>query len=199
MSAKFKLMCWFLLGACLARTSAQTTKPPITSPRLLLIGSYFSGNFDGKVERGYEVLRAFIVNYSHDTLRFWGTKCRPTEFFTLTSNDYMHLTDEECNNSEFEQMVIPPHRSLLIPIKMVVNTQPHEIIRLKVSMKFYKWFTSENFKDERKYHRPEILTDTITLNYNKDGNPFYRKSDWEELERKEKLNLPTTKLYLLMA
>jgi hypothetical protein len=199
MSSKFKIMCWFFLGVCRATTSAQTMKQPISSPRLLVIDSYFSGDFDGNVERKYEVLRSFIVNNSNDTLKFWGTNCRPTEFFTITNNDYMHLADEECNNSIFEQIVIPPHRSLLIHLKMLVKKQPHEIIRLKVSMKFYKWFASEHFIEDRKYHRPEILTDTITLKYNKDGNPYYAKSDWEEQERKEKLNLPTIKLHLLTA
>jgi len=199
MSSKFKIMCWFFLVACRATTSAQTMKQLISSPQLLVIDSYFSGNFGGKVERRYEVLRSFIVNNSNDTLKFWSTNCRPTEFFTITNNDYMHLVDEECNNSIFEQIVIPPHRSLLIPLKMFVKKQPHEIIRLKVSMKFYRWFASDHFIEDRKYHHPEILTDTITLKYNKDGNSYYAKADWEEQEQKEKLNLPTTKLYLLTA
>jgi hypothetical protein len=176
-------------------TSAQTTKQLIPSPRLLIIGSYFSADSSGR----YEVLRAFIVNYSDDTLKFWGSNCRPTEFFTITKNNYMHLVDRECKKSVFEQIVVPPHRSLMVPLKLTVEKQPHEIICLKLSMKFYKWYPSSHFIGDRKYYTLKILTDTITLNYDKDGNLFYRKSDWEERERKARLNLPTTKLYLLTA
>jgi predicted nucleic-acid-binding Zn-ribbon protein len=197
MWVKFKLMCWIFLGAWLGTTSAQTIKQLNPSPRLLIIGSYFSGYFGGKTEERYQVLRSFIVNYSNDTLRFWGTNCRPTEFFTITNNDYMHLAAEECNNSVFEQLVIPPHRSLLVPLKMLIEKQPHEIIRLKVSMKFYRWFSSGHFVEDRKYHQPEILTDTITLNFDKGGNSYYGNADWKEQERREKLNLPTTALHLL--
>ncbi|BAU54720.1 hypothetical protein [Mucilaginibacter gotjawali] len=195
MSAKFKLMCWFLLSAWFATTRAQTTKQPIASPRLLIIGSYYAADSGGE----YEVLRAFIINYSDDTLRFWGSNCQPSEFFKITINGYMHLVDEECKKSVFQQIAIPPHRSLLIPLKLTVSKQPHELIQIKVSMSFYKCYASNHFTEDRKNHRPEILTDTITLNYNKDGNPFYGKSDWEELKQKEKINLPTTKLYLLTA
>lgn len=143
------------------------------------------------------VFRTFIVNHSDDTLRFWGSNSRPTEFFTMTNNDYMHIADEEGNSSVFEQIAIPPHRSLLIPLKLVVDKQPHEIVRPKVTMKFYRWFASVNFKEDRKKHKPEILSDTMTLKYNKNGNIYYAKSDWGEHQKKQKMNLPTTKLYLL--
>ncbi|HEY8784288.1 MAG TPA: hypothetical protein VIM16_21850 [Mucilaginibacter sp.] len=192
-------MCWVCLGAWLATTSAQNIKQQNPSPRLLIIGSYFSSDFEGNAERRYEVLRAFIVNYSDDTLRFWSTNCRPTEFFAITNNDYMHLADEECNNSVFEQMAIPPHRSQLIPLKMLIKKLPHEIVRLKVSLKFYRWFQSDHFTEDRKHHQPEILTDTIALKYEKNGNEYSTRADWKEEEQKEQLNIPTTKLYLLTA
>jgi hypothetical protein len=195
MFGKFKLMCWICLGAWLATTGAQNIKQQNPSPRLLIIGSYFSSDSNGQ----YEVLRAFIVNYSNDTLRFWGTNCRPTEFFAITNNDYMHLADEECHKSIFEQEVIPPHRSLLIPLKMLIKKRLDEIIRLNVHMKFYKWFKSGHFIEDRKYHREEILTDAITLKYEKNGSEYATGADMEEQDRKEKLNLPTTKLYLLTA
>jgi len=178
---------------------AQNIKQQNPSPRLLIIGSYFFGEFGGNADRKYEVLRAFIVNYSNDTLKFWSTNCQPTEFFSITNNDYMHLADEACNNSEFEQVVIPPHRSLLIPLKLLIKKQPHKIIKLNVNMKFYRWFTSSHFIEDRKYHQVEILSDTIKLNFDKDGNSYYGNADRKEQEQKEKLNLPTTKLYLLTA
>ncbi len=109
----------------------------------------------------------------------------------------MHLADEECTNSAFEQIVLPPHRSLLMPLKLLVEKQAQEIVRLNVSMKFYRWFQSDHFTEDRKYHQPEVLTDTITLKYGKGGNAYYANEDWEEEGRKEKLNLPTTRLYLL--
>jgi hypothetical protein len=193
MFSKFNLMTIVCISAWLATTSGQNIKQQKLSPRLLIIDSYFSSDYSGS----YLVLRGFIVNYSDDTLRFWGTNCRPTDFFTITNNDYLHLADKECSNSVFEQIVIPPHRSLLVPLRMLIEKQPHEIVQLKVNMKFYKWFASDHFIEDRKHHRSEILTDTITLKFNQDGNPYYAKSDWEEQEEKEKLNLPTTKLYLL--
>src|SRR6185503_9058880 len=71
MSGKLKLMSVVLVSAWLATTSGQNIGQQHPSPRLLIIGSYFSGDFGGAVERRYEVLRAFIVNYSNDTLKFW--------------------------------------------------------------------------------------------------------------------------------
>ena len=199
MLGKFKITFGLFLGAWLATTRVQHGDQQTPSPRLLIVGSYFSGNFDGKTQRTYEVLRAFIVNYSDDTLRFWGTNCRRTEFFTITKNDCIHLADEECNNSVFGQMVIPPHRSLLVPLKMLSEKHPHETVKLIVNMKYYRWFNSGHFAEDRKYHHPEILTDTIMLKYNKDGNEYSARSDWDEQEKRQKLNLPTTKLYLLSA
>lgn len=184
--------------SCFGPSKVQNVKQKNIPPRLLIIGSYFSGEFNGSVERRYEVLRTFIVNYSNDTFKFWNTKCRTTELFSITKNDFMHLTDE-CKNSEFEEMTIPPHRSLLIPLKLVIDKQPHEIVRLKVNMKFYRWFATDNFIEVRKNHPFEILNDTIILKYNKDGNSYYEKSDWKVQEQKTKSNLPTTKLYLLSA
>jgi|GEM_PF-4078234 len=197
MSGKLKLMSVVLVSAWLATTSGQNIGQQHPSPRLLIIGSYFSGDFGGAVERRYEVLRAFIVNYSNDTLKFWGTNCHPTNFFTVSNNNYMHLADEECKNSEFEQIAIPPHRSQLIPVKMLVEKQPHEMIRLNVRMKFYRYFQSGRFIEDSKNHQPEMLTDTITLKFNKNGDSYYTKADCKEQELKEKLNLPSTKLHLL--
>jgi hypothetical protein len=192
MFGKFKLIC---LSALLATTSAQKIKQQTPSPRLLIIGAYFSGDSNGN----YTVLRAFIVNNSGDTMRFWGTNCHPTEFFAVTNNSYMHLANEGCNNSEFEQIAIPPHRSLLIPLKLLIKKRPDKIIPLKVNMKFYRWFACGHFIEDRKNHQPEILSDSITLRYEKKGSIYFTKADSKEQERKEKLNLPTTKLYLLTA
>lgn len=199
MFGKFKITCFLFLGAWLATTRVQNSHHKNASPKLIIIGSYFSGNFDGKTQRTYKVLRAFIVNYADDTLRFWGTSCQPTEFFTVTNNNYMRLTDEVCNKSVFGQIAIPPRRSMLIPLKMLMEKQPHETVKLIVNMEFYRWFNSSHFAEDRKYHHPEILTDTITLKYNNDGNEYSAKSDWDEQEKRQKLNLPTTKLYLLSA
>jgi len=195
MFGKIKLMCCFCLCSGLVTTNAQHIKQQKLSPRLLIIDSYFSADYSGS----YTVLRGFIVNYSNDTLRIWGTSCRPSEFFTITNNDYMRLANKACTNSVFEQIVIPPRRSLTVPLRMLIEKQPHEIVRLKVKMKFYKWFASDDFIKDRKHHQPEILTDTISLKFNKDGGSYYAKSDWEERTQKEKLNLPTTNLYLLAA
>jgi hypothetical protein len=197
MTGKFKLMCLLSVSVWLAAISGQSAGRPLQSPRLLIIGSYFSGDLGGNIEHRYEVLRAFIVNYSDDTLKFWGTDCHPTDLFSITKNDYMNLSDEECNNGEFEQLAIPPHRSLLIPLKMLIEKQPHEIVRLKVEMKFYKWFKSNDFKADSKFHDPEILSDTASLKYDKDGNSYASTADWDEQQQKEKLNLPTTSLHLL--
>jgi len=197
MSGKIKLMWLVLVVALLTATSSPNLKQQKGSPKLLIIGSYFSGNFGGVIERRYEVLRAFIVNYSDDTLKFWGTDCHPTELFSITKNDYVHLSDEECNNAEFEQLTIPPHRSLLIPLKLLIEKQPDELVRLKVEMKFYKWFKSNDFKADSKFHDPEILNDTVSLKYNKDGSSYALTADWDEQEQKEKLNLPTASFHLL--
>jgi len=197
MAGKFKLMWLVSVGVWLAAINGQSQGRPVQSPRLLIIGSYFSGDLGGNIEHRYEVLRAFIVNYSDDTLKFWGSDCHPTELFSITKNDYVHLSDEECNNAEFEQLAIPPHRSLLIPLKLLIEKQPHELVRLKIEMKFYKWFKSNDFKADRKFHDPEILSDTALLKYDKDGSSYASNSDWDEQEQKEKLNLPTASLHLL--
>jgi len=197
MYRKFKLICWLSLCIGVTATRAQAIKQPKPLPRLLIIGSYFSGYIDGQKQQTYENLRAFIVNDSNDTLKFWGTNCRPNDFFSVTENNFMHLTDDECTKAEFEQMVIPPHRSLLVPLKLLIERQPHEIVQLKVSMKFYRWYPSDHFMPDRKSRKPKILSDKITLKYNKDGNPYSGKTDREERKRKEELNLPTVTLHLL--
>ncbi len=186
-------MCWVVLGAGITTVSARAIKQSKPLPRLLIIGSYYATDFGGE----YEVLSAFIVNDSPDTLKFWGTTCRLTEFFEVTKNDYLHLADDECNKAEFEQIVIAPHRSLQVPLKMLIDKQPREILHLKVSMKFYRWFAFDHFIEEKKHHQPEMLTDTIILRYDSDGNSCYGKADFDEMKRKAKLNLPTTELHLL--
>ena len=197
MLSKLQILCLMIFCACFGTKKVQNNKQKNIPPRLLIIGSYFSENFGGNVEREHVVLKFFLVNYSDDTLKFWGSNCRPREFFSITNNDYLHLTDEECDNSVFEKMIIPPHRSFLIPFKLLMEKQPREIVRLKVDMKFYKWFASNNFMVDRKNYKPDILTDSIILRYDSKGNFFSTNSDFEEQERKQKLNLPTTKLHLL--
>ena len=54
-------------------------------------------------------------------------------------------------------------------------------------------------KKLRSNQKPSLLTDKITLRYNKEGNRYYTRTDFAEDERKTQLNLPTTKLYLLTA
>ena len=60
-----------------------------------------------------------------------------------------------------------------------------------------KWFKSNDFKADSKFHDPEILSDTASLKYDKDGNSYASTADWDEQQQKEKLNLPTTSLHLL--
>ena len=194
MIAKSKLICVAFFCAWLARVPGQDTKQ---SPALLIIGDYFSGDFGGGVDHRYTVLRAFLVNYSNDTLKYWGTTCRPTTFFNVTKNGYMELTDADCGNSPFEEITIPPHRSELIPLHLLINKQPKSDIELTVNMNFYSWFKSDDFERERKNYKPHVLTDKIILRYNTAGNMYYSRLDRENEEKKTMLNLPTKELYLL--
>jgi len=192
--SKLKLM-WPVVGflALLANANGQNTSMKIRSPRLLITGYGESGNSDHE----YEVLRVFIVNYSDDTLRYWGANCRPSKFFTVSFNRYMHLVDRPCRDSAIEVIKIPPHRSQLIPLRLLVSKQPIGNIRISVRMNLYACSSFTRFEEDIKDRTPMILKDNITLRYDKNGNSFYTWADGDKFEQKEKLNLPTTKFYLL--
>ncbi|HZY37948.1 MAG TPA: hypothetical protein VFE53_14925 [Mucilaginibacter sp.] len=191
MNWKLKLMLLVILGGWSMVASGQNGGKR-KSPRFLVIGEQISGSFKNMPE----VLRVFIVNDSDDTLRYWGSAKSPSEFFTINPNKYLRLNGADSRNSEVEQK-IPPRRSQLILLPLSIEQQPPDTLDLNIGIKLYPWFKSENFKDYENKHKPQILTDKITLRFNKDGSRTYTPLDFEEEAKKTKLNLPTTKLYLL--
>jgi len=191
MNWKLKLLLLMILGGWSMVASGQNGGKR-KSPRFLVIGEQISGGFKNMPE----VLRVFLINDSDDTLRYWGSADCPSEFFTLNPNKYLRLVGTDCRNSEIEQK-IPPQRSQLILLPLSIEQQPPDTLDLNIGIKLYPWFKSENFKDYENAHKPQILTDKITLRFNKDGSRTYTPLDFEEEAKKTKLNLPTTELHLL--
>ncbi len=200
MWGKFKLM-WLVvlcLGASIA--NAQNNKPNDRLPKLLVNGSFFqfdSGN-------NYWVLKTFIINNSDDTLKYWGNDaddalsewiriCQPNGLFSMSVNKFVHLADAGCNNSKLGQLIIPPHRSQLIPLKALVEDTTPGILALGVHFKLYRWFKSDDFVTNEKIHAPEILSDSIALKIER-GNVNY---DWKKEVQKYKSIPPVTDLHIL--
>jgi len=99
---------------------------------------------------------------------------------------------EGCNKPVFKQIIIPPHRSQLILVKLLINKTPANAVKLEVRFKLYRWFNSDHFEDDRKYHKPEILTDTIML------KPGYENSNESDQDaQKVKLIPPITAIHML--
>ena len=199
MFSKFKILCVAFFCLLVGPVNGQNVKTNKTSPRLLVDEYYYTGDFDGKTRHDYQGLRIFIVNYSDDTLKYWGTKSRFRDFFTVTGSKDLSLVNEDGNEHSYEKMVIPPHRSQRISLRLAIDKPPYGVIELKVSMAFYKWFKTDHFEDVRQLKHPEIVSDKIIIRYNKDGGTYTSRADWAAEERKDSLNLPSTDLYLLTA
>jgi hypothetical protein len=109
----------------------------------------------------------------------------------------MHLADADCKDSVFKQISIPPHRSQPIPLSLLIDKQPRDNVNLTISMKFYRWFKTDDFEKDKISHQPILLRDKITLRFDTAGNMYQPIDEWKENERKEKMNLPTKSLHLL--
>jgi len=199
MISKLQIMCLLCFWGLLMSANRQSSKLHNIPPRLLVNRSFESGDVSmgGGQQHMYLNLRAYIVNYNDDTLKYWWSNCHPTKFIAVTGSDDLDLVNEDCKNSVFEVISVPPHRSQQIQLKLAVKKYPKTITRLYVNMKFYRWFHTNSFDKAREDNKPLMLSDNITLKYNNAGGMYADRTDFAEEARKDSLNLPTSDFYLL--
>jgi predicted nucleic-acid-binding Zn-ribbon protein len=159
-------------------------------------GSYGTSGLNGGLDLKFYIdVTAYLVNYSDDTLSYWGTDCN-SKLFTVPKNPYMHVTDVDCKNAGFFKVDIPPHRSQKIQLMLNPDKTPDKKIIVKISMRLFKWFKTGHFTPNSQ-HLIKILSDTLTMRYNKDHSEYFTKEDFGLKSSKQSLVLPERNFYLL--
>jgi hypothetical protein len=186
----------FLICFCAAFGTAngQSVKADIDSVRFFVDGCFYSGDSRGGV---HQVLTAYLINYTNDTLKYLGTNQRFKDLFSVSGSDALVLANDTNVEPLFEQMTIPPHRSKQIELKLSTAKKPQGTITLIVRLKLYKWFSSNDFENDLKFHQPKVLSDKISFTFLENGLEYYTADYWAEKEKKDKLILPDIDLYLL--
>lgn len=164
----------------------------------LIIGHYgFEGTFGGTNDKTYLALQVFINNYNDDTLKYLGTNCRLNDFFNVTDGKKIYFIENDCSNPEFKVIVVPPHRSQMVVLKLAEDKMPKAAFNLNVSMNLYKWHKGSTFNVAKKNIKPEILTDQIPFVFYKQYNNYQSPMSEPEREKRNLLKLPTTNFYIL--
>jgi hypothetical protein len=196
MFSKLRILA-FLFCICVTQARAQNDKADSVSPKFVVDGFNFRGFLQTKDNGNYLYLDAFIVNYSDDTLKYWGTRRKFQELFEVTGSQDLQLVNQGDSGRLFEQMVIPPQRSQHINLRLLVKKIPEGVFELKISMKFYRWFNTNDFENDRKYHTPITLSDKVADSFHSDGDSFHANSIGDE--KKYTKVLPPMELHLLTA
>jgi hypothetical protein len=198
MFSKLQILHLVIFCALFATSNAQTVNPNTSPPKLVVDDYYYSGNVDGNVKHNYIVLRTFIVNHSKDTLKYWGTMRQFRVFFDVKGSDELHVANPDVNGPMYEPMIIPPHHSQRLSLRLSITKAPKGVVNLTVDMRFYRWFPTKDLSKDILIHQPEMLSDNITLTFKEDGSDIIDvHAERGEKEQKAKLILPTTDLYEL--
>ena len=184
----------FLFCAAFAQARGQNVKADNVLPRFVVDGFELSAR---KNTGRYLYLNVFIVNSSDNTLKYWGTRQKFRELFEVTGSDDLQLVDQSDGGPLYEQMVIPPHRSQHIDLRLLMGKTPEGGVGLKITMKFYRWFSTNDFENDRKYHTPVILSDNVANSFHSDGDSF--RADPLGDEKKYEQVLPPQEFHLLTA
>jgi hypothetical protein len=193
MTGKLRILT-FLFCAAFAQARAQNVKADNVLPRLVVDGFELSAR---KNTGRYLYLNAFIVNNSDNTLKYWGTRQKFRELFEVTGSDDLQLVDQSDGGPLYEQMVVPPHRSQHFDLRLLMGKTPEGGVGLKITMKFYRWFNTNDFENDRKFHTPIILSDNVANSFHSDGDSF--RADPIGDEQKHEQILPPMEFPLLTA
>src|SRR5580698_1306878 len=191
MVSKLQILYPMLLCALFSLANAQNVKRNHSlinhsSPRLIIEGSGFEGDSGPAIQQTLN-LNVVIANYSNDSLKYWGTNCQFSSLFNVTGCNYLHLIDAACAGPAFDKVVIPPHRSQLIILKLAADNSANGEFILNVNMNFYLWFKAGHFQLEKKHHDVKILADKIRVKFNNADHSYYDQTDWVADQPKRKL------------
>ena len=177
-----------------ASSEKLQNKTDSISPRLVIDRSTDSWEADAH----YQILDAYIVNYSDDTLKYWGTRNQFSDFFKVTGCDGLRLVNDEPmwnrNLPVAEQIIIPPRRSQHMRLKLLTIKNFSGVFQLNFMMKFYRLFDTKDFEADKKYHNPETLSDKITITFKDNGGS---SSSRDKRTKKQEQILPSADFNLI--
>ena len=169
-----------------------------SSYRLVVGQSYFSSYSNGITSQNYIVLPTYIVNYSPDSLIYWGTDTAASTLFRVTANPFMHLEAKPYEASKLKRIVIPPHRSQRLLLQMRTDKEPDTALKLKVSMIFLRFNDSNSFDINNQLKNAKYnISDSIVLKYHHNHQMYFDKNDFKSQQKIERLLLPTIDFNLL--
>jgi hypothetical protein len=193
-----KQLILFSVLILLAITAQAQHTTPSDPYKIVVLDGGVSGIYSSDEQKTYVRLLIYIVNNSNDTLKYCGTDCLYKDIFNLSKNRYLYIENQECKTQSFIKTVIPPHRSQQISLLLSEYKSPDTVLNLSISMKLYKWSNGKlNNLNNKKLLT--ILTDNVTVKYDKHHNQYSGKKDFEA-EYQKKKNMPADlNIHLLTA